>query len=116
MRIQLRFLIALSLASVSVFAIAAEQVDAQDKYSKAHAAASQLPRLHSLLISQGDDLVFEQYYNQRDPSRPANMKSASKSVISALVGIAIDKGLIDSVDVKVAEYFPDLIAASDDPQ
>ena len=96
MRIQLRFLIALSLASISVFAIAAEQVDAQGKYSKAHAAASQLPRLHSLLISQGDDLVFEQYYNQRDPSRPAN--------------------LIDSVDVKVAEYFPDLIAASDDLQ
>ena len=116
MRIQLRFLIALSLASISVFAIAAEQVDAQGKYSKAHAAASQLPRLHSLLISQVDDLVFEQYYNQRDPSRPANMKSASKSVISALVGIAIDKGLIDSVDVKVAEYFPDLIAASDDLQ
>jgi CubicO group peptidase (beta-lactamase class C family) len=42
------------------------------------------------------------------------MKSASKSVISALVGIAIDRGIIDSVDVKVAEYFPELIAGSDD--
>ncbi|PCI79351.1 MAG: 6-aminohexanoate hydrolase [SAR86 cluster bacterium] len=114
MRILLRFLIALSLTSVSMLAVAAEGVAATGKYSTAHTAASQLPRLHSLLINQGDDLVFEQYYNGRDPSRPANMKSASKSVISALVGIAIDRGIIDSVDVKVAKYFPELIAASDD--
>jgi CubicO group peptidase (beta-lactamase class C family) len=116
MRIQLRFLIALTLASTSWFTVAIEEVDAAENYLAAHAAANQLPRLHSLLISQGDDLVFEQYYNGRNPSRPANMKSASKSVISALVGIAIDKGIIDSVDVKVAEYFPELIAASDDVQ
>jgi CubicO group peptidase (beta-lactamase class C family) len=116
MRIQLRFLIALTLASTSLLTVAIEEVDAAENYLAAHAAANQLPRLHSLLISQGDDLVFEQYYNGRNPSRPANMKSASKSVISALVGIAIDKGIIDSVDVKVAEYFPELIAASDDVQ
>jgi len=96
--------------------VAIQEVDAAENYLAADAAANQLPRLHSLLISQGDDLVFEQYYNGRNPSRPANMKSASKSVISALVGIAIDKGIIDSVDVKVAEYFPELIAASDDVQ
>jgi len=113
MRIQLRFLLALLLSMTS---IAAEELDATVNYAAAHEAANQLPRLHSLLISQGDDLVFEQYYNGRDPSRPANMKSASKSVISALVGIAIDKGIIDSVDVKVAEYFPELIASSDDVQ
>ena len=116
MRIQLRFLIALTLASTCILGVAAEEVDAAGKYSAAHVAANQLPRLHSLLISQGDDLVFEQYYNGRNSSRPANMKSASKSVISALVGIAIDQGIIDSVDVKVAEYFPELIAASDDVQ
>lgn len=110
MRIQLHLLIALSLASISIFAVAAEESVMLGKYTAADAAANQLPRLHSLLISQGDELVFEKYYNDRDPLRPANMKSASKSVISALIGIAIDQGIIDSVDVKVAEYFPDLIA------
>lgn len=114
MVIQLRFLIALSLSMVSALSIASEEVAAASKYSVAHSVAKQLPRLHSLLISQGDDLVFEQYYNGRDPARPANMKSASKSVISALIGIAIDRGIIDSVDVKVAEYFPELIGASED--
>ena len=110
MQISLRLLIILSLSMISNLAVGAEGIDEASKYSAAHAAANKLSRLHSLLISQGDDLVFEQYYNSRDPSRPANMKSASKSVISALVGIAIDRGIIDSVDVKVAEYFPELIA------
>lgn len=71
----------------------------------------QLPRLHSLLVSHRGELVFEEYYNGTDPRRPANMKSASKSVISALVGIAIDKGYIDSVDAKLADYFPEFISA-----
>jgi len=80
-------------------------------FSAAHTAASQLPRLHSLLISHSGELVFEEYYNDRDPNRPANMKSASKSVISALVGIAIDQGLIESVEVKLSDYFPELISS-----
>ena len=116
MQISLRLLIILSLSMISNLAVGAEGIDEASKYSAAHAAANKLSRLHSLLISQGDDLVFEQYYNSRDPSRPANMKSASKSVISALVGIAIDRGIIDSVDVKVTEYFPELIVGSDDAQ
>ncbi len=82
------------------------------EYAAVQKAAQQLPRLHSLLISRGDELVFEQYYNGRNPSRPANMKSASKSVISALVGIAVDQGIIASVDVRVADYFPEFISAS----
>lgn len=99
------------LLTLSLPVSAAESVSARD-YAAAHQAAQQLPRLHSLLVSQGDELVFEEYYNDRDPKRPANMKSASKSVISALVGIAIDQGLIKSVDVKIADYFPELISAS----
>lgn len=114
MRAQLRFLLALVLTLHSLLALGAEEPTWSGNYAAAHDAANQLPRLHSLLISHGDELVFEEYYNGRDPARPANMKSASKSVISALVGIAIDKGIIDSVDVKVADYFPELIGASGD--
>ena len=99
------------LLSLSLSASGAESV-ALNNYGAVHRAAQQLPRLHSLLVSQGDELLFEEYYNDRDPNRPANMKSASKSVISALVGIAIDQGLIESVEVKIAEFFPQLISAS----
>lgn len=115
MTFRFRALLASALLCFYPVALAADSSVPSASYVAAHKAASRLPRLHSLLISHGDDLVFEQYYNDRDPARPANMKSASKSVISALVGIAIDKGLIASVDVPVAEYFPELIAASEEP-
>lgn len=68
--------------------------------------AGALPRIHSLLISHQGDRIFEQYYAGRTPYQPANMKSASKSVISALVGIAIDQGYINSIDEPVATFFP----------
>jgi len=72
------------------------------------AAAQSLPRLHSLLVSRGGELVFERYYNGARRDRPANIKSASKSVMSALVGIAIDRGLIPSLETPIVRYFPEL--------
>ncbi|MEC8995226.1 MAG: serine hydrolase [Pseudomonadota bacterium] len=81
----------------------------------AHEAALRLPRLHSLLISHRGELVFEEYYNGADSRRPANMKSASKSVISALIGIAIDEGHIKSVEDPITKYFPDYIFNQTDP-
>ena len=72
------------------------------------AAARNLLRLHSLLISHRGELVFERYYNNARRDRPANIKSASKSVISALVGIAIDRGMIPNVATPIVTYFPEL--------
>lgn len=69
--------------------------------------AAALPRIHSLLISHQGERILERYYAGRTASQPANMKSASKSVISALVGIAIDQGHIHSVEEPVATFFPD---------
>ncbi len=79
-------------------------------FAEAHRTALGLPRLYSLLVSHRGELVFEEYYNGTDLRRPANMKSASKSVISALVGIAIEKGYIESVDDPIIKYFPDYIS------
>src|SRR5687768_10301684 len=44
-------------------------------------AARQLPRLHSVIVSRRGELLFEGYYNGIRRERPANIKSASKSVI-----------------------------------
>ena len=71
-------------------------------------AARTLPRLHSLLVSRGGELVFERYYQGRGRDRLANVKSASKSVVSALVGIALDRGLIADVGTPIVTYFPEL--------
>jgi CubicO group peptidase (beta-lactamase class C family) len=76
--------------------------------SNALAIADELPRLHSVLVSRRGEIVLERYYNGARASRPANVKSVSKSVMSALVGIAIDHGLIDGVETPIATYFPEL--------
>ena len=71
-------------------------------------SASQLPRLRSLIVSHKGSIVLERYYNGARVTTPANIKSASKSVISALVGIAVSRGLITGVDQKIVDYFPEL--------
>jgi CubicO group peptidase (beta-lactamase class C family) len=71
-------------------------------------AAAALPRLKSLLVSHRGNLVLERYYNGTRATTPANIKSASKSVISALVGIAVAKGHIKTIDQKIVDYFPEL--------
>ena len=70
-------------------------------------AAGELPRLYSLLVAQRGTIVLEQYFNGRRETRPTNVKSVSKSVIAALVGIAADRKLL-TLDSKIRTYFPDL--------
>ena len=59
--------------------------------------ARSLPRLHSLLVLVCDEFVEEHYFHGWSPERPANLKSASKSILSILVGIAIDEGFLQGV-------------------
>jgi CubicO group peptidase (beta-lactamase class C family) len=79
-------------------------------------AAAELPRIHSLLVSWRGDLVLERYFNGRRASTPANIKSAAKSVISALVGIAIDRGHIRNVGQPVADFLPEFFGDKADPK
>lgn len=76
---------------------------------EAVAAAADLARLHSLLVSHRGELVLERYYNGRRGNQLANVKSVSKSIISALVGIAIAQGHIPSVREPIGTYFADLL-------
>jgi CubicO group peptidase (beta-lactamase class C family) len=78
-------------------------------------AAATLPRLHSLVVSWRGDIVFERYFRGAGPARHANVKSVSKSVISALVGIAIDRGLLSGADAPIGPFFPELRAPGADP-
>src|SRR5690554_4297183 len=71
--------------------------------------AAQMPRLHSLLISHRGETVAECYFAGKNASQPANLKSASKSVISALVGLAIQHGYIRDVDQPLSDFFPEYL-------
>lgn len=66
--------------------------------------AQQTGGLRSLLVARNGKLVAEEYYGNYDASRLNHVRSVTKSVISALIGIAIDKGFIKSVDQTLADY------------
>jgi CubicO group peptidase (beta-lactamase class C family) len=79
--------------------------------------------VHAVVIVRRGALVFEQYFpgydepwgmaggpHQFDAQTKHDMRSVSKSVISLLVGIAIDRELIKSADEPVVKFFPDYAA------
>lgn len=76
-------------------------------------------RIHSILVVRNNKLVFEHYYpglkfnlGQYTGATGYDMNdlhvlcSATKSVTSALLGIAIDKGYVQSIEQKVFDFFP----------
>lgn len=69
----------------------------------------------SFLVVYRGKIVFEKYSREFDRFTSFKAFSVTKSVISALVGIAIDKGYIHSVDDRVADYLPDYFSNIDDP-
>jgi CubicO group peptidase (beta-lactamase class C family) len=69
----------------------------------------------SLLVIKNDSLVLE-YYNRYQKENDFEIHSASKSFTSALMGIAIDRGLIRSVQENVLGYFPDFDTTGLDPR
>ena len=79
------------------------------------ARAGKLPRLRSLLIAFDGELVEERYYGGATARSLANLKSASKSIISILVGIAIDLGHLAGLHQPIADFFPRFFAEAVDP-
>lgn len=70
--------------------------------------------INSLLVSQRGDLVAEKYYGRMTANRGNNIKSASKSLLSILIGIAIDNGYLTGVDQPMGEFFPEYFSSNPD--
>jgi CubicO group peptidase (beta-lactamase class C family) len=94
-----------------VLAIAA-QAEAQapravepNGFAPAFERGAQLPKLRSLLIAVDGRIVGERYYHGATRARPANVKSVSKSIISALVGIAIAEGKLEGPEQRIGSFF-----------
>jgi CubicO group peptidase (beta-lactamase class C family) len=64
----------------------------------------------ALLVVHEDRLVYERYFGGSTRTSLLTSFSAAKSVVSTLVGIAIDEGLIGSVNDPVTDYLPELAA------
>ncbi|EJQ45413.1 hypothetical protein IEE_02294 [Bacillus cereus BAG5X1-1] len=63
--------------------------------------------INGMLVMQKGNVTFENYYNGYGPDDTFHVASVTKTIISALIGMCVDKGYIKSVDQKVIEFFPE---------
>ena len=80
----------------------------------AEKTAAELLNIRSFLVMWNGSFVSENYYGGTSVETLHHVRSITKSIVSALVGIAIDKGIIGSVDDKVLDYIPELKSQDDD--
>lgn len=60
-----------------------------------------------LIVQKGDLRLYENYFNGFRADDAVHVFSVTKSIFSALIGIAVGKGLIKEVDQKVLDFFPE---------
>jgi CubicO group peptidase (beta-lactamase class C family) len=72
--------------------------------------------VHSVLLYQHGKLVLEEYFYGYSVSRPHQLRSATKSVVSALAGIAIDRGAIPGANDRVLPHMTYSSYANSDPR
>ncbi len=78
--------------------------------------AESINSLRSLIIQQHGDRLSERYFKGRSPNRTFNIKSASKSIIGLLAGIAIEEGFIPSIEEPISTYFPEYFDENPNPK
>jgi CubicO group peptidase (beta-lactamase class C family) len=93
----------------------AQSVDITTNIEQVFEQAESISSLRSILIQQDGQLLGEVYFRNASASHPYNIKSASKSIITLLTGIAVDQNHI-SLDETLADYFPEYFEANPDPQ
>ena len=66
---------------------------------------------HGLMVVKAGEIVTEQYYLEDKADKQHISFSVAKSFVSALFGIAIKEGYIDSVEQQVTDYVPELMGS-----
>ncbi len=59
-----------------------------------------------IIVLKDNNAAYESYFNQCSENDPIHIFSVTKSIISMLFGIALDKGCIKNLDEKVIDFFP----------
>ena len=78
--------------------------------------ATGLSNIYGLLVIKNGYLVAEKYFNRADVNQRFNRQSVTKSVTSALTGIALQQGCLASTDQKMLDFFPALADQITDPR
>lgn len=78
--------------------------------------AGKLDTLYGMIVIKNGYLVAEKYFNGSDINHQTLMASVSKSYISALIGLALEQGCLESLDQKMLDFFPEYADQITDPR
>lgn len=67
-------------------------------------AAGDLPLTHGVLVAKSGKLIIEEYFYGFDSDTVHDMRSASKSIASTLIGLAIDRRVISGADARALDF------------
>jgi len=73
-------------------------------------------RLDSLLVIRNGYIVHETYFGSQSADQRHIQYSVTKSFVSTLFGIAVDRGSIDRLDRRVLDFFPGTMVGNPDPR
>ncbi|MFF2014643.1 serine hydrolase domain-containing protein [Paenibacillus sp. NPDC058177] len=80
------------------------------------AIISEYSNINGIVIVRHGQIGYEKYFNGYGREHKHHVASVTKSILSALVGIAIDAGYINNVDQKVLDFFPEYVPPAEDTQ
>ncbi|MGZ7445069.1 serine hydrolase domain-containing protein [Paenibacillus sp. TH7-28] len=80
------------------------------------AIKSDYSNINGVVVVRNGYIAYEKYFNGYGPEDAHHVASVTKSILSALIGIAIDRGYIQSVDHTVLDFFPEYNAGAADGQ
>jgi CubicO group peptidase (beta-lactamase class C family) len=78
----------------------------QNQYKDLVKKLESLNHVKSFLVMKDGQLIVEEYFHSTKPEDSNNIHSASKSILSALVGIAIEEGYIKSIYQPISDFLP----------
>jgi CubicO group peptidase (beta-lactamase class C family) len=100
------------------FKIAAPEEQGVDplRIAELYYNAAKVKTIYSVLVLKHGRLIGEKYFNIGSVDQQINIHSVTKSFTSALIGIALERGEIESVDQKMMDFFPELADRITDPR
>lgn len=91
-------------------------IDAQSLARLPPYIEEELPHVRSVLVVRHGYLVYERYFQGSSRNDVCNVMSVTKSFTSALVGIALKEGYLDSLDQRMVDFFPEHVTPDMDPR
>lgn len=116
MRLNRWFPALVALCLITSVPAGAEQAFDPERLDAVVAQARSLERLDTLIVARNGEVAFAESFRGRGLDAPVNVKSVSKSLIAALVGIAVDRGILEGPDQTIGALLAGRIPAGADPR